>query len=199
MSAMTEFTKGIVRENPVLKILLGFCPVLAVTTTAVNGLGMGLATMFVLLGSNIVISLIAKQIPDKVRIPCFIIVIASFVTIVDLLIQAFSPELNKALGIFIPLIVVNCIILGRAEAFASKNSLFYSIMDALGMGIGFTLALVILASIREFFGAGTIFGMVVWPSDLTTILVFALPPGAFATLGFMIAAVNWMEKRKQAT
>jgi len=196
MSAIHEFTKGIVKENPVLKILLGFCPVLAVTTTAINGLGMGAATTFVLLGSNIVIALAAKYIPPTVRIPCYIVVIATFVTIVDMLIKAFSPELNKSLGIFIPLIVVNCIILGRAEAFASKNKLFYSILDALGMGLGFTLALFILASIREVLGNGTIFGINVM-GDIPPVLVFALPPGAFATLGIIIAGVVAIEKRRE--
>jgi Na+-translocating ferredoxin:NAD+ oxidoreductase subunit E len=196
MSSLTApFTKGILEENPVLKILLGFCPVLAVTTSAINGLGMGLATTFVLLGSNIVISLIAKIIPDTVRIPCFIIVIATFVTIVDLLIKAFSPELDQALGIFIPLIVVNCIILGRAEAFASKNPLLPSIMDALGMGIGFTLALFLLSALREILGAGTIFGYSL-AGDFPPILFFALPPGAFAGLGLLIAIVTLLEKRR---
>jgi electron transport complex protein RnfE len=196
MGALNELTKGIIKENPVLKILLGFCPVLAVTTTAINGLGMGAATTFVLLGSNIVISLASKFIPPTVRIPCYIVVIATFVTIVDLLIKAFSPELNQSLGLFIPLIVVNCIILGRAEAFASKNGLWYSILDAIGMGLGFTLALFILASIREIFGNGTILGYSI--GETTPILVFALPPGAFATLGFMIAAVLLIENRKKA-
>jgi electron transport complex protein RnfE len=198
MSAFHEFTKGIVKENPVLKILLGFCPTLAVTTSAKNGIGMGLATAFVLLGSNIVISLLAKVIPDKVRIPCYIVVIATFVTIVDLLIQAFSPELNKALGIFIPLIVVNCIILGRAEAFANKNGVFYSILDALGMGCGFTLALLILASVREILGNGTIFGISVMSDAIPPVLLFIMPPGAFLTLGLMIAAVVAIEKRGES-
>jgi len=199
MGAYHEFAKGIIRENPVLRLLLGFCPTLAVTTTAVNGIGMGLATMFVLLGSNIVISLIARFIPDKVRIPSYIVVIATFVTIVDLIIQAFSPELNKALGIFIPLIVVNCIILGRAEAFASKNNLVYSILDGLGMGCGFTLALFILASIREILGNGTIFGISLFADVFPPILVFILPPGAFLTLGVMIAGVVALEKKMGAT
>jgi H+/Na+-translocating ferredoxin:NAD+ oxidoreductase subunit E len=194
MRAFKEFNKGIIKENPVLKILLGFCPVLAVTTSAFNGLGMGLATMFVLLGSNMVVSLVAKRIPSTVRIPCYIVIIATFVTIVDLLIKAYSPELNKSLGIFVPLIVVNCIILGRAEAFASKNNLWYSILDALGMGTGFTLALLILASIREILGNGTIFGFNVL-SNIPPILIFILPPGAFATLGFMIAGMVMLEKK----
>jgi electron transport complex protein RnfE len=197
MSAYKEFTKGIIRENPVLKMLLGLCPVLAVTTSAINGLGMGMATTFVLLGSNVVISLAGKYIPNTVRIPCYIVVIASFVTIVDLLIKAFSPELNAALGIFIPLIVVNCIILGRAEAFASKNGLLYSILDALGMGVGFTLALLLLSSVREVLGSGSIFGFS-FGEGFTPILVFALPPGAFAGLGFIIAAVIYLEKRKES-
>ena len=194
MNAFNVFSKGIIRENPVLRLLLGFCPVLAVTTTAVNGVGMGLATLFVLFWSNIVISLISSFIPDKVRIPCFIVVIATFVTIVDLLIRAFFPELNKSLGIFIPLIVVNCIILGRA-AFASKNGLFYSILDALGMGLGFTLSLVILSSIREILGNWSIFGISIVSDQIPPILLFVLPPGAFLTLGLMIATVVVIEKR----
>ena len=196
MSTLQVFTNGIIKENPVLKILLGFCPVLAVTTSAVNGIGMGLATTFVLLGSNIVISLASKYIPNTVRIPCYIVVIATFVTIVDLFIKAFSPELDKSLGIFIPLIVVNCIILGRAEAFANKNSLFYSILDAFGMGLGFTLALLILASVREILGNGTIFGISIM-GDIPPILVFALPPGAFATLGIIVAGVVALEKKRE--
>ncbi|MEA2014809.1 MAG: electron transport complex subunit E [Thermodesulfobacteriota bacterium] len=199
MNAFNEFSKGIVKENPVLRLLLGFCPVLAVTTTAINGIGMGLATLFVLFWSNIVISLVSSFIPDKVRIPCYIVIIATFVTIVDLLIRAFSPELNKALGIFIPLIVVNCIILGRAEAFASKNNLFYSILDALGMGLGFTLSLVILASIREILGSWSIFGISISSGTIPPVLFFVLPPGAFLTLGLMIAAVVAIEKRGRVT
>jgi len=197
MGAWKEFSKGIIAENPVLKMLLGLCPVLAVTTTAINGLGMGAATMFVLLGSNIVISLLSRFIPSNVRIPCYIVVIATFVTIVDLLIKAFSPELNAALGIFIPLIVVNCIILGRAEAFASKNGLLYSVLDALGMGLGFTLALLILSSVREILGNGTIFGISVM-GDIPPILAFVFPPGAFITLGVMVAIVVALENRKKA-
>lgn len=188
------FTNGIIKENPVLRILLGFCPVLAVSTSAVNAIGMGAATTFVLLGSNIVISLAAKKIPSNVRIPCYIVVIATFVTIVGLFIKAFSPELDKSLGIFIPLIVVNCIILGRAEAFASKNKLFYSVLDALGMGLGFTLAIFILASIREILGNGTIFGLSVM-GEIPPTLLFALSPGAFITLGLMIAGVNALERK----
>ncbi|MBM3162307.1 MAG: electron transport complex subunit E [Chlorobi bacterium] len=194
--ALNILTRGFVRENPVTKMLLGLCPVLAVTTSAVNGLGMGLATTFVLLGSNIVISLTAKAIPDTVRIPSFVLVIATFVTIVDLLIKAYSPELNQALGIFIPLIVVNCMILGRAEAFASRNGIWYSVIDAVGMGLGFTLALLVLSAFREVLGAGTIFNIPLAGEEASTILVFALPPGAFAGLGLIIAGLNALEKKK---
>ena len=194
MKTLDVFTRGIVKENPVLRILLGFCPVLAVSTSAVNALGMGAATLFVLLGSNIVISLTAKKIPQTVRIPCYIVVIATFVTIVKLLLQAFLPELDKSLGIFIPLIVVNCIILGRAEAFANKNNVFLSILDALGMGAGFTIAIFILASIREILGNGTIFGYSVF-TEIPPVLLFALSPGAFITLGLIIAGVNMLENK----
>jgi len=194
--ALNILTRGFVRENPVTKMLLGLCPVLAVTTSAVNGLGMGLATTFVLLGSNLVISLAAKVIPDTVRIPAFVLVIATFVTIVDLLIKAYSPELNQALGIFIPLIVVNCMILGRAEAFASRNGIWYSLIDGVGMGIGFTLALFVLSAFREILGSGTIFNIPLVGEDASTILVFALPPGAFAGLGLIIAGLNALEKKK---
>lgn len=194
MKMLKIFTNGIIKENPVLRILLGFCPVLAVSTSVVNAIGMGVATTFVLLGSNIVISLASKKIPSNVRIPCYIVVIATFVTIVGLVIKAFSPELDKSLGIFVPLIVVNCIILGRAEAFASKNKIFYSILDALGMGSGFTLAIFILASIREILGNGTFLGIPV-TGEMPPTLLFALAPGAFIALGFMIAAVNFLERK----
>lgn len=181
---MKEFMKGIIKENPVLVLLLGLCPTLAVTTSAFNAIGMGAAFTFVLLLSNITISLIKNLIPDQVRIPAFIVVIASFVTIVDMLLAAYSPALHSTLGIFIPLIVVNCIILGRAEAFASKKKIIPSILDALGMGVGFTLALFILGSIREILGAGTWFGLGVME---TKTLVMLMPPGAFIVLGFMLA------------
>lgn len=197
MSAWKEFNKGIVRENPVLTALLGLCPALAVTTSVVNGLGMGLATTFVLLGSNIVVSLLAKYIPSRVRIPAYIVIIATFVTIVDSLIQAFSPALNKSLGIFIPLIVVNCIVLGRAEAFASRNRVGVSILDGLGMGLGFTLALSLLAGIREILGSGTFLGFNVL-GDIPPVLIFVLPPGAFLALGFIIAGVAWLSRKKEA-
>ena len=195
MSLWQEFNKGIIKENPVLRLVLGMCPTLAVTTAAINGVAMGCAVIFVLLGSNIVVSLIRKVIPAKVRIPVFIVVIATFVTTVDLLMAGFFYELHKILGIFIPLIVVNCIILGRAEAFASKNSVFRSILDALGMGIGFTLALTVLGSIREILGNGTIFGF-----DLLTglgyqkFIIMLLPPGAFIALGFLMGLMNKMTK-----
>jgi len=192
------FTRGFVKENPVFKMLLGLCPVLAVTTTAYNGLGMGLATTFVLLGSNTVISASAKLLPKTVRIPAYIVVIATFVTIVDFLIKAYSPELNQSLGLFIPLIVVNCMILGRAEAYASKNGIGHSIVDAFGMGFGFTFALLLLSAMREVLGAGTIFDIPLIGEDPKTILVMALPPGAFAGLGFIIAGMNALEKKQKS-
>lgn len=191
MSLWSEFNKGIIKQNPVLRLVLGMCPTLAVTTAAINGIAMGCAVIFVLLGSNIVISLIRKVTPSKVRIPVFIVVIAAFVTTVDLMMAGFFFELHKVLGIFIPLIVVNCIILGRAEAFASKNSVFHSILDALGMGIGFTLALTVLGSIREILGNGTIFGYKLL-TDLgyQKFIIMLLPPGAFIALGFLMGLMN---------
>ncbi len=195
MSLWQEFNKGIIKENPVLRLVLGMCPTLAVTTAAINGVAMGCAVIFVLLGSNIVISLIRKVTPAKVRIPVFIVVIASFVTTVDLLMAGFFFELHKILGIFIPLIVVNCIILGRAEAFASKNSVFRSILDALGMGIGFTLALTILGSIREILGNGTIFGFELLTGlGYQKFIIMLLPPGAFMALGLLMGLMNKMTK-----
>ncbi len=195
MSLWQEFNKGIIKENPVLRLVLGMCPTLAVTTAAINGVAMGCAVIFVLLGSNLVVSLIRNVIPAKVRIPVFIVVIASFVTTVDLMMAAFFFELHKVLGLFIPLIVVNCIILGRAEAFASRNSVLKSIFDALGMGIGFTLALTLLGSIREILGNGTIFGF----SLLTGLgyqkfIMMLLPPGAFIALGLLMGLMNKLTK-----
>lgn len=195
MSARNEFLKGFWDENPIFRLMLGLCPTLAVTTSLVNGLGMGLATMSVLLGSNIVISLIRDFIPSKIRIPSFIVVIASFVTIIDLSMHAFAPALHEALGIFVPLIVVNCIILGRAEAFASKNSTWFSIVDALGMGLGFTVNLVILGGIREIIGAGQLLGRPVFPEGYQPSLVMILPPGAFLTLGVLMAWMNLINRR----
>jgi len=192
MNQIKNFTKGFLKENPVFVLLLGMCPTLGTTTSALNGLGMGLATAFVLTMSNMVISLVKNQIPDKVRIPAFIVIIASFVTIVELIMQAYLPALFEQLGLFIPLIVVNCIVLGRAEAFASKNSVWSSILDGLGMGLGFALALTILGSVRELLGAGAIFGVHLIKGDL--MLVFILAPGAFIALGYIIALINKINK-----
>ncbi|HDP95964.1 MAG TPA: electron transport complex subunit E [Candidatus Aminicenantes bacterium] len=195
MKLWTEFSKGFFKENAVFVLLLGMCPTLAVTGSAINGLGMGLATTAVLVGSNLVISLLKRWIPDKVRIPVFIVVIASFVTIIDLSMAAYVPDLHKALGIFIPLIVVNCVILGRAEAFASKRGVMESLVDGLGMGLGFAFALTLLGSLREILGAGSLFGWSFLPEGSTTILLFILSPGAFITLGFLIALINVMRRR----
>ncbi|MEA1896668.1 MAG: electron transport complex subunit E [Bacteroidota bacterium] len=184
MNNFKNFTKGFIQENPVFVLFLGLCPVLGVTTSAINGMGMGLATTFVLLMSNIVVSSIKNFIPDKVRIPAFIVIIASFVTIVELTMQAYVPALFEALGLFIPLIVVNCIVLGRAEAFASKNTLLSSAIDGFGMGLGFTLALVMLGGIREILGSGSIFGYKFIEGD--GMLIFVLAPGAFIVLGYLI-------------
>lgn len=201
MSNLTNFTKGFFKENPVFIMLLGLCPTLGVTTSAFNGFGMGLATAFVLIMSNLVISLLKNLIPAKVRIPSFIVIIASFVTIVQLVLEGFVPALYESLGLFIPLIVVNCVVLGRAEAFASKNSLFSSIIDGLGMGLGFTFALTLLGSIREILGAGSIFGINLgfYPLDgdgnPIVMLVFVLAPGAFIALGYLVA-LNAMLKQR---
>ena len=193
MSNLKTFTKGLIKENPILVLLLGCCPTLATTTSAINGMSMGLATTFVLIMSNLVISLLKNFIPDKVRIPCFIVVIASFVTIVQLVMQAYVPDIYETLGLFIPIIVVNCIVLGRAEAFASKNPVWPSILDGAGMGLGVTLALTVLGCIRELLGSGSIFGLRLLP-ETANILVFILPPGAFICLGFVIAIVNQFKK-----
>ncbi|MBN2347418.1 MAG: electron transport complex subunit E [Bacteroidales bacterium] len=201
MSNLKNFAKGFVKENPVFVLFLGLCPTLGTTSSALNGLGMGLATTFVLAMSNLVISLVASVIPDKVRIPSFIVIIASFVTIVDLLMSAYTntpgpngePSLYDQLGIFIPLIVVNCIVLGRAEAFASKNSVFSSLLDGLGMGLGFAFALTLLGSVREILGSGSVFGFKFIQGD--GILMFVSPPGAFLALGFLIMLMNkWKQK-----
>jgi len=185
-----NFLKGIVKDNPVFVMLLGMCPTLGVTSSAFNGLGMGVATMFVLLMSNIVVSLIKTQIPSKVRIPAFIIVIASFVTIVEMVLEAFIPFLYEQLGIFIPLIVVNCLILGRAESFASKNNIWSSIVDALGMGVGFVIALTMLGAAREILGSGSIFEFKFVPEDANTFILFILPPGAFIALAYLTVLFN---------
>lgn len=189
------FTNGLFNENPTFRLVLGTCPTLAVTTQAMNGIGMGLAATFVLLGSNIVISLLRKFIPDKVRIPAFIVIICMFVTSVQMLMHAFVPALYESLGIFIPLIVVNCIILARAEAFASKNSVLYSAIDGLGMGIGFTVAITAIGAIREIIGNGTIFGASVFGPNFEPMLIAALAPGGFIVFGLMLALVNAVSNR----
>ena len=190
-----EFSKGIFKENPTFRLLLGMCPTLAVTLTAINGFGMGISALFVLLCSNIVISALKDVIPAKVRMPAYILIIATFVTIVDMVLNAYAPALHEALGIFIPLIVVNCIIMGRAEAFARKNTIGRSVIDALGMGIGFTLSLTVLGIIRELFGAGSFFNIQIMGTAFEPIAVLATPPGAFITLGIMLGLVNYMFKR----
>lgn len=190
---MQNFTKGFFKENAVFVMLLGMCPTLAVTNSAMNGLGMGLATTFVLVMSNLVISLIKNVVPGKVRIPTFIVVIASFVTVVDLVMAGYAPALHEQLGIFIPLIVVNCVVLGRAEAFASKNTVVSSIIDGLGMGLGFAMALTLLGAVREILGNLSVFGFKFMEGD--GILVFILSPGAFIALGFLIALVNRITKK----
>ncbi|MEN8119010.1 MAG: electron transport complex subunit E [Bacteroidota bacterium] len=188
MSKLNIFTKGFIKENAVFVLFLGLCPTLGTTTSAINGLAMGLATTFVLVMSNIVVSLVKSLIPDKVRIPAFIVIIATFVTVVELTMQAFLPDLFEVLGLFIPLIVVNCLILGRAEAFASKSNIFDSIFDGFGMGLGFALALTILGGIREILGSGALFGFNFYEGD--GMLVFVLAPGAFIVLGYLIAISN---------
>ncbi len=193
MNQWSNFTKGFIKENPIFVLVLGMCPTLGVTSSAINGLGMGLATTFVLTMSNIVISAVKDVIPDKVRIPSFIVIIAAFVTIVQLIMQAYVPGLYKSLGLFIPLIVVNCIVLGRAEAFASKNGIFSSSIDGVGIGLGFSFALVLLGGIREILGSGKIFNMTIYPENNVT-LVFVLAPGAFIVLGYLIALVNRIKK-----
>lgn len=197
MSTWDEFTKGIVKENPVFRLVLGLCPVLAVTTSLKNGLGMGMAATFVLVGSNVIVSLIRKGIPARIRIPCYITVIASFVTVVDLVMAGYMPELHKNLGIFIPLIVVNCVILGRAEAFAGKNGVGKSFLDGLGMGVGFTFALVITATVREVIGTGKIWGLVLLGTKYNPVLFAVLSPGAFVTLGLLIGLFNMLEARRK--
>lgn len=196
MSLGHELTKGIIKENPTLVMLLGMCPTLAVTTQAKNGIGMGLATTFVLLGSNIVTSALRKVIPDKVRIPSFIVIIASFVTLIGFLLEGFVPDLYDSLGIYLTLITVNCIIFGRAEMFASKNGVVASACDAIGMGIGFTLALFLMGSVREIIGAGQWMGMDIPVIHDNPMLLFIMPAGGFFTLGVIIAAVNKLSNKK---
>jgi electron transport complex protein RnfE len=200
-SKLNILTKGFFKENPTLILVLGCCPTLAVTTSVTNALGMGAATTFVLLMSNMLISALKNVIPDKVRIPSYIVIIATFVSMIDLLIQGFLPSLSASLGVFIPLIVVNCIVLGRAEAFANKNTVFDSLLDGLGMGIGFTIALTLIGAIREILGSGSIMGFQFIPAEYH-ILIFVLAPGAFLVFGFVMAAVRFIvnkseEKKKQ--
>jgi len=198
MGLKKEFTKGFVAENPIFRLLLGMCPTLAVTTAAINGVAMGLATTVVLVGSNCTISLLRRFIPPRVRIPAFIVIIASFVTIIDMLMAGFFYELHKVLGLFIPLIVVNCIILGRAEAYASKNPLLRSLIDGLGMGLGFTISLIVLGSIREILGSGTVFGFALLGEGYPPFIVMLLPPGAFIALGLLLGLMNRLGKRQKS-
>lgn len=193
MNNFKVLMNGIIKENPTFVLLLGMCPTLGTTSSAMNGMSMGLATTFVLICSNVVISLIKNLIPDTVRIPAFIVVIASFVTALQMIMQAFAPDIYASLGLFIPLIVVNCIILGRAEAFASKHGVLPSFFDGVGMGLGFTLALTILGALRELLGTGKLFGVTLWPEDYG-MLMFVLAPGAFIVLGYLIALVNKIRK-----
>jgi electron transport complex protein RnfE len=195
--AIAILKNGIFDENPIFRMLLGMCPMLAVTTAAVNGIGMGAASMFVLIGSNVVIALLRNFIPPKIRIPAFIVIIATFVTLVQFLLKAYVPSLDKSLGIFIPLIVVNCIILGRAEAFSSKNTVWHSFVDAIGMGLGFTVALVIVASIREILGNGTFFDIVLFGDRFEPALIMVGAPGAFITLGLVLALINHISKKRR--
>lgn len=197
MNYMKTFKNGLLDENPTFVQLLGMCPTLAVTTSAINGMGMGLATMVVLIGSNLVISLLRKVIPDKIRIPAFIVIIATFVTIIDMFMHAYAYSLYKSLGLFIPLIVVNCLILGRAESYASKSAALPSIVDAIGMGLGFTGALTILGAVRELLGAGSLFGLDVLGAGFKPVLVMILPPGAFLALGLLIGLVNYVANQKK--
>ncbi len=194
----SDFGRGILKQNAVFRLLLGMCPALAVTTAAFNGVGMGIATTAVLVTSNIIVSMLKNLIPERIRIPCFIVIIASFVTVVDLTMAAYLPALHGTLGIFVPLIVVNCLILGRAEAFAFRSRPSRAVFDGLGMGLGFTLALTILGGIREIVGAGTLFGLQMIPSFRPAI-VMILPPGAFLTLGLMLGLLNWWDERKRYT
>lgn len=193
MNQWKNFSKGFIKENAVFVLFLGLCPTLGVSTSAINGLGMGLATTFVLVMSNLVVSLVKNLIPDKVRIPAFIVIIATFVTVVELVMKGYVPTLFDALGLFIPLIVVNCIVLGRAEAFASKNTLWSSLVDGAGMGLGFTMALTILGAVRELLGSGAFFGMKLISGD--ALLLFILPPGAFLALGYLIVLANMLKEK----
>jgi electron transport complex protein RnfE len=194
MNLWKDFNQGIVRENPVLRLMIGLCPVLAVSNNAINALGMSVAVAFVLIGSNLVVALIRKATPDEIRIPIFLIIISTFVTICDYVMQAYTPALYQALGVFVPLIVVNCIILGRAEAFAYKNPVLNSVLDGVGMSLGFTLALVTIGVIREVLGAGSVFGITLFDERIAATIMI-LPPGAFITIGCIMAFLNKMENK----
>jgi len=193
MNQWKNFSKGFIKENAVFALFLGLCPTLGVTTSAINGLGMGLATTFVLVMSNLVVSLIKNLIPNKVRIPAFIVIIATFVTVVELVMKGYVPVLFDALGLFIPLIVVNCVVLGRAEAYASKNTVWSSLVDGMGMGLGFTMALTVLGAVREILGSGAFFGMKMISGE--AMLLFILPPGAFIALGYLIVLANMLKEK----
>jgi len=197
MNMVNEFTKGLYKENPVFRLALGLCPTLAVTSSVENGVGMGIAATIVLVSSNFIISIVRNMVPKKIRIPIFITIIATFVTIVEMLMQAYYPALHKSLGIFVPLIVVNCIILGRAEAFASRNKVIFSIIDGIGMGIGFTLSLILISTVREILGNGSFYGMSILPSSYKPVLLMILPPGAFLTLGYLLGFFNWFDKSEK--
>lgn len=197
MNFAKEFAKGIIKENPIFVLVLGMCPTLAVSTSVNNAVGMGAAATFVLLCSNIIISLIKDITPSSIRIPIYIVVIAAFVSVVNMLMEAYVPALHKSLGLFIPLIVVNCIILGRAEAFASKNNVIMSAADGIGMGLGFTLSLMVVSTIRELLGAGTWLGIKILPATYDPMLVAILAPGAFLTLGFLMAILSMVKEKKQ--
>ncbi|WP_425446570.1 electron transport complex subunit RsxE [Dethiothermospora halolimnae] len=197
MSIFKNFKNGLVDENPIFVQLLGMCPTLAVTTTATDGMAMGLATTSVLFGGNLVISLLRRVIPDKIRIPAFIVIIATFVTLIEMFMHAYALDLYKSLGLFIPLIVVNCLILGRAESFASKNNVGNSVADGLGMGLGFTIGLIILGAVREILGSGSIFGYQLLGEAFKPAIIMILPPGAFLALGILVGLFNWSKKRKR--
>jgi len=198
MAVFSDITRGIYEDNPVLKQALGLCPTLAVSSSVSNGIGMGLAATFVLVCSNVLIAMIRKMVPDKIRIPIYIVVIATFVTIIDLAMAGFVPDLYKRLGIFVPLIVVNCIILGRAEAFAGKSTVWASFKDGIGMGLGFTFALLVISTIREIIGNGTFLGIPLFGAGFEPVMFFALAPGAFVTIGFILAFVAWLDHHKGA-
>jgi electron transport complex protein RnfE len=198
MSLKKLFMDGILDENPTFKLVLGMCPTLAVTTQAINGIGMGLATTFVMIFSNLTISLLRKQIPEKIRIPVFVIIIATFATLVDLMMQAYTPALYEALGIFIPLIVVNCLLFARAESMAFKNTALPSLIDALGMGLGYTLGLTLLAAVREMIGSGSIFGVMLFGPAFEPAIMFVMAPGGFITLGILMGLLNHLQKKFEA-